>query len=104
VFTSPGATVSARTGRTRARAASRRLNEDDRDALAAALTAREHGHGHTQSFEAIVVPIPHDLLFEWERGAPLSASNDNSDFYASAGSEELPFGRALWISERITKG
>jgi predicted nuclease with RNAse H fold len=45
----------------------RRLNQDDRDAIAAALTAREHALGHTQSFGTIVVPVPYDLLYAWER-------------------------------------
>jgi predicted nuclease with RNAse H fold len=35
---------------------SRRLNQDDRDAIAAAVTARQHGAGESESFEEIVVP------------------------------------------------
>jgi predicted nuclease with RNAse H fold len=35
---------------------SRRLSQDDRDAVAAALTARLHGEGRARSFGAIVVP------------------------------------------------
>jgi predicted nuclease with RNAse H fold len=35
---------------------SRRLNQDDRDAIAAALTARFHDGGETQTFGEIVVP------------------------------------------------
>ena len=34
----------------------RRLNQDDRDAVAAALTARLHARGQTRSFREIVVP------------------------------------------------
>jgi hypothetical protein len=35
-----------------------RLSQDDRDAIGAALTARAHGQGETESFGAIVVPAP----------------------------------------------
>lgn len=35
---------------------SRRMNQDDRDALAAAMTARLHGGGRTRTFGDIVVP------------------------------------------------
>lgn len=35
---------------------SRRLNQDDRDAIAAALTARAHHDGNTRAFGEIVVP------------------------------------------------
>lgn len=35
----------------------RRLNQDARDAVGAALTAREHDRGQTQSFGEIVVPL-----------------------------------------------
>jgi predicted nuclease with RNAse H fold len=36
----------------------RRLNQDDRDAIAAAITARWFGQGRTRSFGEIVVPAP----------------------------------------------
>jgi predicted nuclease with RNAse H fold len=36
---------------------SRRLNQDDRDAIAAALTAQLHGQGRTRTFGEIVVPV-----------------------------------------------
>jgi predicted nuclease with RNAse H fold len=35
-----------------------RTNQDQRDAIAAALTAREHSNGHAESIEEIVVPLP----------------------------------------------
>ena len=35
---------------------SRRLNQDDRDAIAAALTARVHSEGRTRAFGEIIVP------------------------------------------------
>jgi Protein of unknown function (DUF429) len=35
----------------------KRMNQDDRDAIAAALVARRHLEGRTQSFGEIVVPI-----------------------------------------------
>jgi len=35
----------------------RRLNQDDRDAIAAALTARAHSRNETRTFEEIVVPL-----------------------------------------------
>jgi hypothetical protein len=35
---------------------SRRLNQDDRDSIAAAVTARQHATGETESFGEIVVP------------------------------------------------
>jgi predicted nuclease with RNAse H fold len=39
----------------------RRTNQDQRDAIAAAVTAHEHSHHATESFGAIVVPLaPHD--------------------------------------------
>jgi hypothetical protein len=34
----------------------RRTNQDQRDAIAAAVTARQHTQGLTESFGAIVVP------------------------------------------------
>ncbi len=37
----------------------RRLGQDDRDAIAAALTARLHAHGETRQFDEIVVPLAH---------------------------------------------
>jgi|SRR5215216_458671 len=42
---------------------SRRLNQDDRDAIAAALTARLHAEGRTEdkAYGEIVVPERHDL-------------------------------------------
>jgi predicted nuclease with RNAse H fold len=49
---------SARTLATRGLAdVPRRLNQDQRDAIAAALTAREHEHGRTRSFGEIAVPL-----------------------------------------------
>jgi predicted nuclease with RNAse H fold len=37
---------------------SRRLNQDDRDSIAAAITARSYAQGHIQSFGGIAVPAP----------------------------------------------
>ena len=38
-----------------------RLGQDGRDALGAALTARAHARGETESFGEIVVPLPRDV-------------------------------------------
>jgi hypothetical protein len=35
-----------------------RTNQDGRDAIAAALSARDYEHGRSQPFGAIVVPAP----------------------------------------------
>lgn len=35
----------------------RRLNQDDRDSIAAAVTARQHDEGRTREFDPIVVPL-----------------------------------------------
>jgi predicted nuclease with RNAse H fold len=52
-----------------------RLNQDERDAIGAALTARAYARGETESYGDIVVPLPTSRLPEEAvRGLPVTTS------------------------------